>query len=530
MEHFISSIGKKDRFLLISSRVILLISILSLILFTLHSYRHRFHSDAATAGMIALEQWRTGELFVHGWSYSQDFWPMFVFNSVTLFFPIVHDAFLATQIGILFQTTIIFILSRQILIYLGSVTSANLILAFLLSGVSYLWSEFFYGQGQYGNVLMFLLIETVLMIKLLSFSKNGLMSWASAAFFLVNCYVNSTSVRYLAFFVGPSLVSLAYIFIFQEQYKKRIFGISTSLLISTCCGQALLMWLKHSYTFISGADGATFVSYHDALSLNLPRVIDGYFSLIVDGAVGIKFASIAGVMFVLRFVFCAIFFSAPFYFLLSKYKRMLGAFNATEKYLVVYFCGLAFISIFSVLFLASTVNIIAAARYMMLAIFFGIFVTIIFTYRLKIKNINLIFLIFMLPAFIFNVKTLNEGFNRGSGERQQLVDFLLANKLDRGFATYWNADVLTVLSDYKVMIAHIESDRLAPSIFMSTNEFYKPVGAHKNFLLLENSEIPKFDFESIRKAIGEPNRILRFNNYQIFVYKDEFAAHMPGWF
>jgi hypothetical protein len=76
-----------EKYLLLVSRLLVFIALASLILFTLYSYRGRFHSDAATAAMLSLEQWRTGSLFVKGWYYSQDFWPMFVFNSATLFSP-----------------------------------------------------------------------------------------------------------------------------------------------------------------------------------------------------------------------------------------------------------------------------------------------------------------------------------------------------------------------------------------------------------------------------------------------------------
>ena len=67
-------------------------------------------------------------------------------------------------------------------------------------------------------------------------------------------------------------------------------------------------------------------------------------------------------------------------------------------------------------------------------------------------------------------------------------------------------------------------------LFMSTKEFYKAVGAKENFLLLDGSEIASFDFEYIKQYLGPPDRILKFNNYQIFVYKKEFASHLPGWF
>jgi len=512
------------------SRLILFTALASLVLFTLYSYRARFHSDAATAAMLSLEQWRTGSLFVKGWYYSQDFWPMFVFNSATLFFPIVHDAFLATQAGVLIQSAIVFFATRHLLIQLGSKITANLLLAFLFSGVSFIWSEFFYGQGQYGNVLMFLLLDTALIVKLFKMSNDNLKSWYWVAFFLLNVYMNSTSVRYLAFLVGPALLSLGYLFYTQSTPAVKIRNIALLLLISSVCGQILFTFLKHSYTFLQGADGATFISYHDILLTNLPRVIEGYLSLIVDEEVGVKFASLAGIGYAQRFFFCVILFTGPFYVLTMQWGKIVSNLDAIEKYLVLYFVGLAGISFFAVVFLAFTVNAVAAARYIMVPIFFGVLISAIFLNKWQLKNSNLVLLALMLPAFFFNIHSLHSGLlSSAGGEKDQLVKFLKVNGLERGFANYWNADALTVLSNYQVMVAHIENERPIPWLFMTSKEFYKPVGAKQNFLLLETSEIPKFDFEPIRKSMGEPARILKFNRYQIFVYDGEFATHLPGW-
>jgi hypothetical protein len=136
----------------------------------------------------------------------------------------------------------------------------------------------------------------------------------------------------------------------------------------------------------------------------------------------------------------------------------------------------------------------------------------------------------MLPAFFFNIQSLHSGvLHSAVGEKDQLVSFLKANGLERGFASYWNADALTVLSNYQIMVAHIENERPMPWLFMTSKAIYQPVGAKQNFLLLESSEIPKFDFEPIRKNMGEPSRVLKFKQYQIFVYEGEFATHLPGW-
>jgi len=137
--------------------VVQFLTLLGLAYFTLITYRVRFHSDSATTAMIALEQLRTGSLFVKGWYYSQDFWPMFVFNPMTALWSSIGDAFLITQIQVLIQSLFVFGFSRFLLKQIDGKALSAYVLAFLFSGVSYFWSEFFFGQGQYGNVLFWIL-------------------------------------------------------------------------------------------------------------------------------------------------------------------------------------------------------------------------------------------------------------------------------------------------------------------------------------------------------------------------------------
>ena len=520
---------KTDSPLLLTSRVCVLFSIVSLIFFTLITYRARFHSDAATAGMIAIEQWRTANLFVRGWYYSQDFWPMFVLNSVTLLFPIIKDAFLATQIGVLFQTIVILIVTRSILKTIQSPVMTNAVLAFLLSGISSLWGEFFYGQGQYGNVLMLLLVAVWLILKVLGNDVQHNPKKLLLALFLINTYANTTSIRYLPLLVFPALVAISYFSYHRILPQKKMGWLAAILISSSVVGQLIFLWLKKEYLFLSGVDGSSFASYAQILSENIPRVIEGYLTLIIDNPSGIKFASLQGVFFLYRFMFCMIFFSIPFYFIFSKSKLIFLGFDGKKQFLIIYFFALAFISFFSVTFLSSTVNSIAAGRYIMVSIYFGVFTGLIYADFLNTYRNKVVFLGLLIPIIFYNAITLNLGFNKGESEREQLAKFLVEHKLEKGFASYWNADVLTVLSNYQVMVSHIELNGTKPSLFMSTKEFYKPSGEKENFLLLDATEVASFDFNFIKEFIGEPARVLNFKGYRIYIYPDEFASRLPGW-
>jgi hypothetical protein len=251
-----------------------------------------------------------------------------------------------------------------------------------------MWSEFFYGQGQYGNVLMFILIGITCVIHLINTDNKNLRIGVSVFLFLINFYINSTSVRYLAFFVAPTLVSLSYIFFEYPDRRKKITSIFSIVFISTIAGQILFSWLKHHYEFQAGVNHASYISYNDILNLNINRVLVGFLTLINDPVTGTGLAKINGLLFLWRLIFAVTFFGSAYYFLLSKNRSLLKTFSDSEKYIVIFFGILAFISIYSAIFTELSVNEVAAGRYLMLSAFLGVFVSVIFIQKNDERNID----------------------------------------------------------------------------------------------------------------------------------------------
>lgn len=513
---------------------LLLSSLLSLTFFTLVSYKYRFHSDAATAAMIALEQTRTGALYVKNWYYSQDFWPMFVFNGVVLLQPIVDNAFLATQIPVLLQTVIIFFLSFNILKIFSKNRLNYLLLAFLFSGVSNLWSEFFFGQGQYGNVLMWTLLGLVFLIKAqlhLNASRNKLYFFG---LFLINTYINTTSIRYVPLFSGAAILSLIFLYVVDLEKatkNKPLLFLIINLTISTVLGQLIFSYLKLNYHFVSGVNGSTLVDYDVMLHENLPRLIHGLFGLMTDSGVGSPLASLKGIVFSYKFFMSLILFGLPF----CAVKKMIASFTKKQltfpqQFLLIFTMIQLLISLFSVLFIQTIINHIAAARYMMLPIFICmLLVPFLFDKFQMSLNKQFLICIGVLPLIFSNIYLLNKDNFSAPPQKAQLASFLLSNGLTHGYATFWNADSLTVISNYKVKVYHITDTKLEPSLYMSSPFFYSQPDAKENFLLLTDEEVGKFDFETIKAHIGEPIKTLSFQGYKIFVYDKLFFNKMPNW-
>jgi hypothetical protein len=115
---------------------------------------------------------------------------------------------------------------------------------------------------------------------------------------------------------------------------------------------------------------------------------------------------------------------------------------------------------------------------------------------------------------------------------QNLKDFLLANSLHYGYASYWNAGVLSVLSSEKVLVWPIVLDRglPMPQRFLSSNRWYRP-GAWQGetFLLLTEQEARAIKWDLLGRYHAKPVRELQFEEFTIFVFAKNLSKNLPGW-
>ncbi len=502
--------------------IILGICLISLAVFELISYRYRFHSDAATAGMLALEQMRTKSLFVHGWSYSQDFWPVFVFNFVTALHPVIKNAYLATEIQILLQTLAIFAVSSRLVGLNRGSGLSHMVLAFLFSGVSALWADTFFGQGQYGNVLLWVVCGCTLVVSIRTNPSRTRKYAALAGLFLLNAYINTTSIRYLILFSGAAVGSLVWCCLFEKRLadcKYSLLAIG-AILASTVLGQQGFSYLTSHYDFIDGVNGAGIVGYDKALSINVAKLLHGFGTLLSDNQTQRQVTSIPGA-FNLYQLTAAV---GLLGFILYGAKRL--AFAGTgevafrQRFIASFFSMILFVSVFILLFTNAAFDNVGAARYLATAMFMGLILAAIHIDDMRVPlKFQLVVTAFLLPLIGYNIFNLNADLFKGQRpERDGLAKFMAANGLKSGYATFWQADALTVQSNYRVHVFHIADDRLDPWLFMSTKRFYCDPQEEGNFILLTQDQVGKFDFSSVPAELRASMVEYSYHQFHIFKY------------
>jgi len=104
-------------------------------------------------------------------------------------------------------------------------------------------------------------------------------------------------------------------------------------------------------------------------------------------------------------------------------------------------------------------------------------------------------LLFVFGQNILTFQNISkQNFNSG---RKDYIQYLLDNKLDYGFATFWNANVTTELSNGKIELAGLEPDGLDPDInnfsiqgWLNKEKFYdSSFYKGESFLLLTRAEL-----------------------------------------
>jgi len=113
---------------------------------------------------------------------------------------------------------------------------------------------------------------------------------------------------------------------------------------------------------------------------------------------------------------------------------------------------------------------------------------------------------------------------------ERLARFLVASGLTYGYASYWNANVETVVSSGRVAVRPVILDALPkPMIHISSAQWYTPA-AHEGttFLLLEAGEDRHIDMPRLVELAGPPVRSLQFDGYTVLVFARNFASTLPG--
>lgn len=519
-------------------------------------YRSDFHSDSAAKVLLAREIVETGQYFPQDWNYvNGDLFVLFGHTFIIPLLAFMPAGYLAHAISGLISAMLI-LSGVWFLTELTQVSFSRriFIAAVVASGISGCMAENLYGQVSYGVFVYFSCYLLYFSYRFLHAGrKQGI--YHGLALFLGLCIAFwSNPQRALVSFGIPLLAAIAWHMqgLAHTEFFKRnkTAGYAIAIVLAAfVLGAALRAVTLSGFSFDFSSVQACWLSY-DSMLENATLVPESFLALFgglptADGAV----VSGIGIYEAARFAAgLALLGLIPY--AIHKSLRQNGS-------------GAAFIASFALTALAGVLfiqvatdvpknNPIFISRYFVPSLVPSLILLLSQKpdwSRAPIVSLATAALAVCLvtsayPAYV--KMGIDSKFDKSNARQRHdslegLKNFLLERGLHYGYAKFWNAGVLSVLSDEKLLVRQIvfEQGLPQPDRWLSSNRWYRS-GAWQGetFLLLspryeDLDEDPEdqdiIDWELMDRYHCKPVRMLSYDAFRIFVFPHNLAKYLPGW-
>lgn len=512
--------------------VLVLVTVAFNILFLM---RYNFEADSAFYVTLAQEQIRTKSLFPEGIYYSTG---LFVLSPNLLVIPflfLTDNLVLARQSAILILWGFVYLVLFKVFITKQEKDVTSFVLASSLFSVFYIdasvVSMHFY-QGAYVCYLLFLLIFLLLMRNVIDNQPKNDNNSLIAILFL-NLVANLGDVRNLLIWGIPGVIAYVlflylksgnnFILLRKEKAQLRFvrvlfFGFLLVLIVSADIAK---------FFETGGSTAGTIVISAKEFGESFYAIVTGVFNLYGNAYESPLFSS-SGILKCINFyiailfnIFIPVFAIRNFSNIKSDFSKFIVLFSIVSSsiYLMVaFFIGAAFaedrylIPVYNnnILLFAVTGSYILH-RHFKRFLRLGIFCVLSY-----VLLSNLLFFYHQKDSFMV------QKFGTFAQGVEGVAEFLESNGLQYGYATFFNAEEYSVLSNNKVKIRGIifDNDKIMPYNWLTSKHFYDPK-AHigKSFLMITDEELKHFFPQGISKLnLGIPVKTLTFKKHSIFVY------------
>lgn len=534
----------------ITSKALLLFSISFLVIsFSLMTwyifvgYRPFFDSDAAAKVLLAKEISRTGEYFPRDWVYvNNDLWVVFGHSLIVPLLAYSSAGFFVHAVAGWIVSIITLISVYAITDKLTQSIPKRLMVTSIISGgISSYVAEFMYGQAAYSPIFIFACVSLLLAWRILnnkkSLSRRSKILNCSFLFLLFLVLFWSNPQRAIVFYVAPLIISAS---VFSLKRSNRSSFKTLSFVLFSVILGSFLGIILHKYTLIfTNMDvGVVRITLQDGDSIwfKFGSVVKELFKLtggLPDRSVLLQSSN---GMFFLYNILMALFILCLFVCVITTKSASNDFFRFITNYIVAGFLLIVFFQTFTDL----TVRF-----YYFIPVFILIMISIMsfpFNFRMApIRSALQIVFIFMclagpLVSYLYPFTYMDDKAFRRRLPSDGILKILKDNNLTFGYASYWNAGVLTVLSNEKVIIRAIDFGGGLPMPYrwLSSNYWYQPstfIG--RSFLLLDQSEVSKVDWFEMNKLGLQVKDIFQYTlndtKYFIYVFEKNIASAIPGW-
>lgn len=530
-------------------QAVLLINLIALLLYLGFSYKFAFHSDSAAANLLAQEIVDTGSYFPIDWNYvNGDLWVLFVQTWIVPFLPFFDNGYGLHAAGGVISAALVLGGTWCVCRVMGlSRAGCLLALALVASGFSPNMSENVYGQQAYGTIYSMGCFVLCASYSFLHGDGRARWAWAAAATLLMLLLAWANPQRAIVYNVLPILAASVWWYCAQGRAMPRAGGIRVDLtLLFLFLAVSLIAGAVLNGHFLNrGHSSLTPVTINwlafDAMAGNLKATVQGFLSLLSGlPRAGEPVANVRGGINAIRLV------SAATILFLSIWALMRSVGSAHPGRLFIGVATLASIASNLFIFVTTTLPFTgtpeSSVRYLMpslLGMVLLLVAAVTDGHRAGLKRVfgGLAIAVIMLTAPVAyelpalldhrSVAAINQ-----ANPHVRLTNFLLDQKLEYGYASFWNAGRTTVLSKHAVKVRQIAMNNGLPQPMrhLSSDRWYQPEAWNgPTFLLLSNEEMASVKWDTMKQLCGEPLRMLAFEDYRIAVFDHNIARDFPSW-
>lgn len=509
-------------------------------------YQQFFNSDAAVNNLLALEILKSGSYFPPYWNYVDS--SLWVLGGHTFILPLLKifpDGYgLHAFAGEV--TAMLILLSTWLLA--GVINKSRpysiLVVAIMAGGFSRVMAMIIYGEAAYGAIFYRQCFFLYFVWQFLHLRESPKRNFFQLGIILILVILFWESpIRALVTYIVPVFSAIAVYWlnnrnksdedqvIFNDGIKK----LSGRIVVGCVAGSLLHYYFMARVINIPGASSARWLSLSEMWA-NLGHTLHGFIALF--GGVpqpGSAVVSWSGIYSAGRFcsaLLLLIMMPVSLYsFLRSR--------RSAEQFVAVF----AAVSIILVLFIQITTTVpdmkdpVSSSRYLVPSLL--LLLLIVIGSLFKSATTNSYKYLGWLVSFAFLTSAVSSfGWPHNGllkcqpSYQMRLAEFLTSNGLEYGYATYWNAGAVTVLSDGKVRVRQINFAKGLPVPYrwLSANRWYRPSAWNgTTFMVLSENQTRSVDWQLMERYNGKPNKKIKFEETVIYIYNHNIADNLPGW-
>lgn len=333
-----------------------------------------------------------------------------------------------------------------------------------------------------------------------------------AVLFLLAFLTGMGGSRQMVILYVPLLLSVLYILIMEYCAVKRMIypyvKLSLALLAASAAGYVInTKVLSQFYRFSRGFDDLIFRNFEMS---NLDDTINAVLSFF--GWMGKRNLSSLGGLSNL----CVLFLIAAFMYIMIRMLRNIKELSLTRQIVLLFFCFSLMINV--VIFVMTEFYFYERYVLLFLILYLGIF-AMYFTDCNWGELKNKVLYYGIIIAILLNTAATAKAFavNNDNIYKQDAARYLVSEGYDYGYASFWNANVLTELSNGGIEVCILEKwDTFKVNDWLMKVEFIEKESEEKVFLLIDEKEE-----ETVLEYPYASEKFLVYENAEYKVYSYE---------